>query len=146
MPSADQSELLDLAIIGSGPAALTAAIYAARAGLKATVFERNLIGGAVAEIPKIANFPGFTGVGKDLAEAMKTQAIDAGAKIEYGECTSILQKERAFYLTIDDEPVIARSVILATGSEPRIIPLNTDLPISTCALCDAPLYRVKTSS
>lgn len=65
------SDLLDLAIIGAGPAALTAAIYAARAGISTTVFERTAIGGALAEISHIANFPGFDGSGPELAKMMR---------------------------------------------------------------------------
>lgn len=144
------SKILDLAVIGSGPAALTAAIYAARSELKVTVFERKNYGGSLPEIAYIANFPGFTGKGQDLANTLREQAETAGATFEYGECTEIspasdgVEKGASlFALTIDGERVLARSIIIATGSEPRTIDLDTDKPISYCALCDAPLYKDK---
>lgn len=129
--------MLDLAIIGSGPAALSAAIYAARAGLSVKVFEKAKIGGALTEIANIENFPGFMGPGVELAENLKKQAAQAGAEITYGECTNIKP------LIIDDEEIAARAVIVATGSEPRPLPFKLDKPVSYCALCDGPLYKGK---
>ena len=141
--------VLDLAIIGSGPAALSAALYAARAGLRVSVFERANIGGALCEIAQISNYPGFTGPGRDLAAAMRRQAESAGVTIAYGECTAIhpLKPSAAsaaparFELTIDGEPVRARAVLLATGSEPRPLPFALTAPVSYCALCDADLAK-----
>ena len=141
--------VLDLAIIGSGPAALSAALYAARAGLRVSVFERANIGGALCEIAQISNYPGFTGPGRDLAAAMRRQAESAGVTIAYGECTAIRPLKPAaasaaparFELTIDGEPVRARTVLLATGSEPRPLPFTLATPVSYCALCDADLAK-----
>ena len=141
--------VLDLAIIGSGPAALSAALYAARAGLRVSVFERANIGGALCEIAQISNYPGFTGPGRDLAAAMRRQAESAGVTIAYGECTAIRPLESSatsaaparFELTIDGEPVRARTVLLATGSEPRPLPFTLATPVSYCALCDADLAK-----
>ena len=141
--------VLDLAIIGSGPAALSAALYAARAGLRVSVFERANIGGALCEIAQISNYPGFTGPGRDLAAAMRRQAESAGATIAYGECTAIRSLEppansaapARFELAIDGEPVRARTVLLATGSEPRPLPFVLTVPVSYCALCDADLAK-----
>jgi len=144
---ATTTDLLDLAIIGAGPAALTAAVYTTRAGLSTTVFERATIGGALAEIPHIANFPGFDGSGPDLAKVMRTQAETSGAHLTYGECTDIRQDSAHFVLTIDGEPHSARTVLVATGSEPR--PLDPDLQsaltvsVSYCALCDGDLVKGK---
>lgn len=141
--------VLDLAIIGSGPAALSAALYAARAGLRVSVFERANIGGALCEIAQISNYPGFTGPGRDLAAAMRRQAESAGVTIAYGECTAIRSLEPSaasaaparFELTIDGEPVRTRTVLLATGSEPRPLPFALATPVSYCALCDADLAK-----
>ena len=141
--------VLDLAIIGSGPAALSAALYAARAGLRVSVFERANIGGALCEIAQISNYPGFTGPGRDLAATMRRQAETAGVSIAYGECTAIRSLEPSaasaaparFELTIDGEPVRARTVLLATGSEPRPLPFALTAPVSYCALCDADLAK-----
>ena len=135
--------MLDLAIIGSGPAALTAAIYAARAGLSVTVFERGQIGGLLNEIFHLANFPGFDGSGAEFATILKEQAISVGAKITYGECTKITPDGQNFSLIIDEEPVSAHSVLVATGSEPKRLDFSLSTPVSYCATCDAPLYAGK---
>lgn len=146
-PATDASGLADLAIIGAGPAALTAAIYATRAGLTVNIFERSAIGGALAEISHIANFPGFDGPGPDLVKVMRAQAETSGAHLAYGECTDIQKTSDHFALTIDGESHVARTVLIATGSAPR--PLGPDLqsaltvPISYCALCDGDLVKGK---
>ena len=127
--------MLDLAIIGGGPAALSAAIYAARAGLKVTVYEKGNVGGALPQIAKIENYPGFVGSGADLAKIMREQAQTAGAQFEYGECQKVKP------LVIDDEQVDARTILVATGSEPIPLDIKTDKPVSYCALCDGALYR-----
>ena len=159
--AATSTTVLDLAIIGSGPAALSAALYAARAGLRVSVFERANIGGALCEIAQISNYPGFTGPGRDLAATMRRQAESAGVTIAYGECTAIRPLKPSansavpasdttaaqpaaparFELTIDGEPVRARAVLLATGSEPRPLPFALTVPVSYCALCDADLAK-----
>ena len=159
--AATSTVVLDLAIIGSGPAALSAALYAARAGLRVSVFERANIGGALCEIAQISNYPGFTGPGRDLAATMRRQAESAGVTIAYGECTAIRPLKPSansavpasdttaaqpaaparFELTIDGEPVRARAVLLATGSEPRPLPFALTVPVSYCALCDADLAK-----
>lgn len=129
--------MLDLAIIGSGPAALTAALYAARAGLKTEVFEKNRFGGALPDISHLANFPGFDGEGKDLGEKLVAQAKSAGAKISYGTCTSLSP------LIIDDEKIEAKAILIATGSAPRTLEVETTSPVSYCVLCDGTLYKEK---
>lgn len=140
-------EAFDLAIIGAGPAALTAAIYAARADLSTTVFERGTVGGALAEISHIANFPGFDGPGPDLAKSMRAQAESSGAHLVYGECTDIRQGTNHFVLTVDGEPQAARAVLVATGSEPRQLDQSLQsaltVPVSYCALCDGDLIKGK---
>ena len=157
------AEALDLAIIGGGPAALSAAIYAARAGLKTTVFEKQHFGGSLTEISHLANYPGFDGPGQELSDSLKDQAKSAGAKLEYGTCTRVAASEgphdarnvrehvgggeadrtRVLTLDVDGETVQARAVLVATGSEPTPLELDTDKPIHYCALCDAPLYKGK---
>jgi len=137
--------MIDVAILGSGPAALTAALYTARAGLKTVVYEKSIIGGLTAIISEIENFPAFTGTGSELAEKLEEQATRFGATIEYGECSGILRKDGSFILSIDDEPVEARSIIVATGSEPRKlgIPGEDSGGIHFCATCDGAFYKDK---
>lgn len=81
--------MLDVAIIGAGPAALSAALYLARAGLKTAAFEKLSIGGDLGKIFEISNYPGFTGPASELIRIMQTQATSAGAEIRYGECCAI---------------------------------------------------------
>ena len=136
---------LDLAIVGSGPAAFTAAIYAARENLRVAIYERATIGGLAATISEIENFPGFRGTGAELIAFMRKQAEDFGATVHYGECTSIKRLKNHFKLTIDDETITAKSVIISTGSERRKLEIpGEDLPgISYCATCDGPLTAGK---
>jgi len=135
--------MFDLTIIGSGPAALTAAIYAARAGLNTTVYEKRNYGGILAEIPLIENYPGFIGAGSQLAEQMRQQAERTGAKIDYGECLEIKQLEDNLVIKIEGQAVQSKAVLVATGSDPRPLDFSLSIPTSYCALCDGPLARGK---
>ena len=136
--------MVDSVIVGSGPAALTAALYLARAGYQPQVFERGEIGGAITQTDHIANYPGFEGAGKDLAAKLRAQAEQAGAEITYGECRQIRRLEDGSYeLRVDDETLTARTVLVATGSEPRQLGFELEVPVSYCALCDADLAKDK---
>jgi len=136
--------MLSTAIIGGGPAALSAALYLARAGKKVNVFERGEIGGELSRIDKIENYPGYNGSGSDLANVMRQQAEAAGAEISYGECTGITRsKDGVFALAVDEEQIEAQSVLVATGSEPRRLNLELEKPVSYCALCDGVLAKGK---
>lgn len=137
--------VLDVAIIGSGPAAFTAALYVARENQSVVVYEREAIGGLAGTISNIENYPGFTGTGADLMAKMRSQAEDFGAKTEYGECTNVKKRKGHFELTIDDEPVFAKTVLVATGSERRKlgVPGEEGPGVSYCATCDAPMTAGK---
>ena len=131
----NQQNKLDLAIIGSGPAALTAALYAARFGLSTTVYEKDAYGGALNLISDLRNFPGFRGEGSELANIMKSQAEEVGVRFQYGTCESLSP------LIIDGEEVSARAILIATGSGNKKLDFEPSIPVSYCAICDAPLYR-----
>lgn len=137
------ADMLDVAIIGSGPSALAAALYLARAGVSVSAFERGAMGGELSRIAAISNYPGFAGPGQDLFRVMRNQAENAGAKIFYGECTQILSKDGHFELQIDDETILARAVLAASGSVPKSLDLSITPPVSTCALCDGVFAKGK---
>ena len=129
--------MLDLAIIGSGPAALSSAIYAARAGLSVEVYEKQVFGGALNKIEHIENYPGFIGKGEELAKVLKSQAEKFGVKLKYGSCESVEP------LVIDGEKVEARAILVATGTEPRPLDFAVNPPVSYCVACDGALYQGK---
>ncbi len=145
-------EQTSLAIVGSGPAGYTAAIYASRAGLQPILIEGTLPGGQLTTTTVIENFPGFP-QGRDANELMldmRTQAERFGTQIRLGSVVSIDTTRRPFLLTLDDDSqILAAALIIATGAtakhlglpeEPRYIGSG----VSTCATCDGFFYRGKT--
>ena len=134
----------DFVIVGSGPAAMSAAIYAARDKKAPLVLERDNMGGLAATISKIENYPGFIGTGAELMQTMRSQAESFGAKFDYGEITRLAQSDAGIDLEIDgDEHLLARAVLVSTGTERvRLGVPGEDLPgVSYCATCDGPLIR-----
>ena len=138
------------AIIGSGPAGFTAAIYTARAGLKTTVFAGRVPGGMLTWTGKVENFPGFAdGIeGIDLMMAMQTQAENFGASVEYDEI-----KELKFNISGKHHIVLSGGteqvfdvIILAMGSEPRKLGIAAEerlrgKGVSSCATCDGAFFK-----
>ena len=146
------SETIDIAIIGGGPAGLTAAIYGARARMNTHVFETAFPGGQIVSASWVENYPGFPeGVsGVDLGDLMYKQAEGAGAEFHnISPVEAIRRNGQDFVLTVDGKDIDARAVILATGAIPKKlgIPGEADFTgrgVSWCATCDGPLYRDKT--
>ncbi|MDR2063468.1 MAG: FAD-dependent oxidoreductase [Candidatus Nomurabacteria bacterium] len=139
--------MIDLVIVGSGPAALSAAIYAAREHLTTVVYERKTIGGLLSGISKIENYTGFgAGSGAELAKIMRAQAEHFGAEIRYGEVTEVRKSGEKFELMVDGEAVEALAVLVATGSEPAKLGVDgEDLKgVSYCATCDGAFFEGKT--
>jgi len=144
-------ETVDIAIVGGGPAGLTAAIYAARARAKTTVFEAGLTGGQIVAASWVENYPGFPEgtTGQDLADAMSKQAQTAGAELRTLAPVEAIRKDgRDFVLEVASAEVKAQTVILATGAIPRKLGIPgeaefTGRGVSWCATCDGPLYRDK---
>lgn len=145
------AEILDIAVVGGGPAGLTAALYGARARAKTKVFERGLAGGQIVTASWVENYPGFPdGVsGQDLGDLMLKQAENAGAEFQtLAPVEAIKPKDCDFSLLVDGEEVEARVVILATGAVPRKLGIPGEAEfagrgVSWCATCDGPLYRDK---
>jgi thioredoxin reductase (NADPH) len=149
-----------LAIIGSGPAAWTAAIYAARASLNPIVFEGEQVGtegpgGQLMLTTDIENFPGFPEAvsGPDLMDRMKAQAVRYGTRVVSELIKSVDFSQRPFTLTPNySAPITAHTVIVATGASAKWIGLENEIRlaksgggVSACAVCDGalPHYRGK---
>ena len=143
-----KSEAYDLVIIGSGPAGLTAAIYAARARLNVLLLEKAAPGGQILVTDWIENFPGFPeGIsGADLVMKMTEQVRRFGVEIESNEVLSLDFSEDMKTLTLNDRTISARAVIIATGASPQKLGVPGEdefygKGVSACATCDAPFYK-----
>jgi thioredoxin reductase (NADPH) len=138
----------DVLIIGSGPAGLTAAVYAARAGLKPLVVEGALAGGQLTTTTTIENFPGFRDgvMGPALMDDMRAQAERFGAEIIQGEVTNVALTQRPFTVVVEGTTYAARTVIVATGASAKLLGLPAERTlmgrgVSTCATCDGFFYK-----
>lgn len=144
-------DVIDIAIVGGGPAGLTAGIYGARARARTVVFETGLTGGQIVSASWVENYPGFPdGIGgQDLADHMSLQALNAGTEFRtLAPVEGIRTSGQEFILAVGGEEVQARTVILATGAIPRKLGIPgesefTGRGVSWCATCDGPLYRDK---
>ena len=144
--------MLDLAIIGGGPAGLTAGLYATRGGLSnVTMFEMGMPGGQITTSSEVENYPGQKEIvtGMALMEDWPEQCKRFGLKHEMNQVTSVTKKDDIFTLTTaDGKTQEARSVLLATGSVPRRAGFKGEdqlfgKGVSTCATCDGFFYKGK---
>ena len=140
----------DIIIIGGGPAGLTAALYAARAGKSVTVCERESFGGQITQTHQVDNYPALPGItGMELGDKFCAQAMDAGAQVAFCSVNSLTRKEDGtFLLETDDGPMEARAVIFAGGAKPRPLGVEreeelTGQGVSYCALCDGAFFKGK---
>ena len=138
----------DVAIVGSGPAGYTAALYAARAELSPIVFEGFEYGGELMNTTEVENYPGFQKgiMGPELMEEMRAQSIRFGADLRMEVVDSVELEGDIKKLHVGDEVFEARTVILATGAAPRHlgIPGEEELSgrgVSTCATCDGFFFK-----
>ena len=139
--------MYDIVIIGGGPAGLTAAVYALRAGRSVVVIEKNGFGGQIAYSPKVENIPGTLQIsGAAFADQLVEQAMNLGADMELETVTGIEKKDSLFRIhTEDGAEFEGRSVILATGVKHRMLGLEGEQEligrgISFCAVCDGAFY------
>lgn len=142
----------DVAIIGGGPAGLTAGIYAARAGKSTAVIERGLIGGQITFTDSIDNFPAAPGMnGAEYAMKIQSQAESFGAEIIMDEITEVTTPETeggTFKIKGNSDEYEATAVVLATGLDNRKMGISGEdglisRGISFCAVCDGAFFRNK---
>lgn len=139
----------DLLVIGSGPAGVTASIYAARANKSVLVIEKEAFGGLITHSPKIENYPGFSSIsGLELADQFISQAMNLGVMFEFDNIQEVKKTKDGFSLVGENGEYNGLSVIIATGSKHRHLGLPkeeelTGHGISYCAVCDGPFYTGK---
>ena len=139
--------MYDIIIVGGGPAGLTAAIYARRAGRSVLLLEREGFGGQIAFAPRVENYPGIASLGgAELAERMLSQAMALDTETDVGEVTAVEPKEGFFTVRTDDGSTYeGRAVILAAGAKHRHLGLEGEEEllgqgVSYCAVCDGGFY------
>lgn len=143
--------MYDVIILGSGPAGLTAALYTARANKKTIVLGGDRLGGQMAGIATLENYPGWAGSGMELAEFMKKQAESFGAVVEFVSAKSVSGDAENGFVVVGDNGTEynGRSVIVATGASPRKLEIDgarelMGRGVSYCATCDGFFYTGKT--
>ncbi|WP_390504353.1 NAD(P)/FAD-dependent oxidoreductase, partial [Staphylococcus pseudintermedius] len=139
----------DVAIIGAGPAGMTAAVYASRANLNTVMIERGMPGGQMANTEEVENFPGFEMIsGPDLSSKMFDHAKKFGAEYKYGDIKGIEDKGDYKVIDFGSSTLEATAVIIATGAEYKKVgvPGEEQLGgrgVSYCAVCDGAFFKNK---
>ena len=140
---------IDIAIIGAGPAGLTAGIFTSRAGLKTVCFEKLAIGGQAALSYEIANYPGFESIsGFDLTQKMHAQAESCGTTFIYESVKKLKKLKNGFSIQTTENRYLAGKIIIACGCKTRKLGLENELQltgrgISYCASCDGGFFKNK---
>lgn len=137
----------DLAIVGSGPAGMTAALYASRAGLKTVIIEAGAPGGKLIKTHEIVNYLGIKSAsGVELAQQMHEHSLSFGAEYMYGNVVEVQDGELKKIILESGEEVLAKKVIIATGTIERTLgikgeEINIGRGVSFCAVCDGAFFR-----
>jgi len=141
---------VDMLIIGSGPAGLSAALFAARANLNPIVFTGPELGGQISLTHIVENYPGFpSGIsGRELIRAFKEQAEHFGGHLVNDTVDQVDFSQQPFRINTDEDEYLAKTVIIATGATPRRLQVPgeeefTGLGVSYCATCDGHFFQDK---
>ena len=139
--------MYDVIIVGGGPAGLTAAVYAMRAGKSVLVIEKAGFGGQIAFSPKVENIPGFVTIsGAEFADKLAEQMMNLGADVELECVTGVEKTDNGFVVTTEEGSSFeGKSVILANGVKHRMLGLEGEEELvghglSFCAVCDGAFY------
>ncbi len=139
--------MTDIVIIGGGPAGLTAAIYAARAGKTVSVCEMQSLGGQITQAHLVNNYPAIGNIsGMELGDKLCAHAMDCGAEILFTQVLKVDKTEEGFLVTTEDDTISCRAVIYAGGAHPTPLSLPreaelTGSGVSYCALCDGAFFK-----
>ena len=143
--------MADIIIVGAGPAGLSAAIYARRAGMDTVLYEGEMYGGQIVNTPEIENYPAIAKIsGFDFAQDLYNQAINLGAVLEFDRVASVSKIDTGFEVTLDSGAKnTAKAVILAVGASNRHLGIAREEEllgkgISYCATCDGAFYKGRT--
>ena len=142
--------MYDVIIIGGGPAGLTAALYALRAGKTVLVIEKSAFGGQITWSPKVENFPTVSSVsGSELGDRLMAQVMEQGGELELDEVTRLTLNGNVKRVYTDFGEVFeGKTVIIATGAKPRTLGIDREeelvgAGVCYCAVCDGAFYKGK---
>ena len=139
----------DVAIIGAGPAGLTAGLYCARYGLKTIIVEKGIIGGTASWAGSVQNYPGFLDIsGLELMMKFQEQAEKAGAKIELDTVLEIKDKGKEKEISLSGKTIKVSSIIVSVGAKSKWLNVKGEKQflnkgVHFCATCDGPMYQGK---
>lgn len=144
-----QAENRNVVVVGTGPAGLTAALYAARANLSPVVYQGAEPGGQLMTTTDVENYPGFPDgvLGPEMMQLFEAQSSRFGADLRYGTISAVDFSRRPFRLLIDDEEgILAQTVIISTGASAKYLGLENERRllghgVSACATCDGAFFR-----
>ena len=143
--------MADIIIVGAGPAGLSAAIYARRAGMDTVLYEGEMFGGQIVNTPEIENYPAIAKIsGFDFANDLYNQAVNLGARLEFDRVSGVIKADSGFEVTLDSgKKDTAKAIILAVGASNRHMGIAREdeligKGISYCATCDGAFYKGKT--